>query len=98
AELVGVARPRYAPIVYLGPLDEARRDALAAERRASDRRTRYRPLMEASDDFRTVMGEVMTARAVATAAGPRATHVWTLLRLAAAIETQAHADLAEITA
>jgi CHC2 zinc finger len=98
AELVGEAPPRPARFVYLGALHEARRDALAAERRAAERRTQYRPLMEASDEYRITMREVMVARAVASAAGPDAPRVWELLTLAAIIETRAHADLAEAAA
>jgi len=97
AELVGAAPHRRARFVYLSPLDEARRDALAAERHAAGSRAGHRPLMEASDGYRLTMLEVDHARAVASAAGPDAPLVWELLTLAA-IERQANADLAEIVA
>jgi hypothetical protein len=64
---------------------------------AEARRAPHRPAWEAADAYRTTMGEVAAARAIATAAGPDATDdVWDLLKLAAEAETAAEAALPEV--
>jgi hypothetical protein len=101
AELVGEIlprRPRGARSEWLGPLHQARHDVLAAERSAGAKRARFCPLMEAADDYRITMREVMAARAVATTAGPESLLTWELLTMAATAERRAQTDLAEATA
>ena len=98
AKLVGEVAPSLSlKRQTLGPLEAARRDALERERRAEERRARLRPLMQASDDYRVAMREVLRVRRIATAAGPDSEAAWELLALTAAAETRAEADLAEAT-
>ena len=93
AALVGEERVSVGPTRRRSALDEARHVALEAERAAQRRRDRFRPLMEASADFRSMMLAVDAARGVATAAGPDSELVWELLEIAASLERFAHADL-----
>jgi CHC2 zinc finger len=97
AELVGERTPIFAPArnVYLSPMNEARRDALAAERSAEARRAAHRPVWRAAGEYREVMGLMCATRALATAAGPDAPGVWDALELAARAEIDAEAALAE---
>jgi hypothetical protein len=103
AELVGERTPWPARGAYLSPMDEARRDVLAAERSAAARRAPHRPAWRAASEYRETMCQVAAARAIATAAGRESTRcrqgddsdVWDLLKLAARAEIDAEAALAE---
>jgi hypothetical protein len=97
SELVREKAPRLGRGEYLSPLDEARRKVLAQERAAEVRRARFRPLMDASDEYRILMREVHQARQVATA-DPEHNLVEELLTLAARVESAAEAALAEVVA
>jgi hypothetical protein len=79
----------------LSPFEAARTEAVARERMAESRRAPHRPTWAAADAYRTSMGEVAAARAIATAAGPDAPGAWDTLALAAEAETAAEAALAE---
>jgi hypothetical protein len=99
AELVGEERPAsVGPKRWRSTLDEARHAVLADERAAQRRRDRFRPLMDASADFCSVMLNVDAARRVATAAGPDSELVWELLEITATLERIAHAELEAATA
>ena len=94
AELVGESSARSRPARYewLGPLAEARRNALTAERAAQDRRAAFQPIMDAAAGYCRVMRDVVGFRAVATAADPNRPDVWELLEHAAWLEADVLLD------
>lgn len=93
AELVGEHVQRPVRDDYLSPLDEARREALARERAADARRAQYRVQWRAADEYRMSMRLVLDARKLAQ--GPWTVHTEEMLSLAAQVESDAEAALAE---
>jgi hypothetical protein len=79
-------------------LEAARAEAVTRERSAEARRAPHNAATRAADEYREAMREVAAARAIATTAGPDAPGVWDALALAARVEIDVEAALAEAEA